>query len=462
MNEHNEALPVQSKGMEKLFNLLPGQISIKQNSTLKHLSQTVVLFSGSFLLSCFNGIPHIQAQIIPDATLPVNSTVTPQGNINQIDGGTQSGGNLFHSFQEFSLPTGREAFFNNSLDIQNIFSRVTGNSISNIDGLIRANGFANLFLLNPNGIVFGPNAQLNIGGSFLASTANRINFADGTAFSTLPSETPPLLTVSIPVGLQMGANPGKIVVEGPGNNISQDPDSQLLLRENRPIGLGVQEQTLALVSADIEVNGGNLTSRGGRIELGSVGDNNTISLNPTDNGWDLGYSEVTDFRDIHLNASASLDASGEGSGRVHIQSRNLSLTEGSAILSFTEGNQPGQNLTIRTTDRIELSGSNPLGLASGVGTGVDVGASNNAGNLTVETAQLTLTNGSSISSFSFGKGNSGDMTVRATEFVKLSGVDESGSTSGLGTLITEGGIGNAGNLTVETPQLTLSDEKPLS
>lgn len=433
------------------------KLALKPRLTLRRFSQTFFLLAGSSLLSCLNAIPATQAQIIPDATLPVNSTVTPQRNINQINGGTQAGGNLFHSFKEFSIPTGSEAFFNNSLDIQNIFSRVTGHSISNIDGLIRANGFANLFLLNPNGIVFGPNAQLNIGGSFLASTANRINFADGTAFSSLSNETPPLLTVSIPVGLKMGVNPGKIVVEGPGNNISQDPNSGLFLRENRPIGLGVQEQTLALVSANIEVNGGNLTSKGGRIELGSVGDNNTVSLNPANNAWDLGYSEVTDFRDIHLNASASLDASGEGSGRIHIQSRNLSLTEGSAILSLTEGNQPGQDITIRTTDRIELSGSNPLEFASNVGTVVDITGTNNAGNLLIETAQLTLNNGARLSSVSYGQGNSGDITVRATESVRLSGFRGSGVGSAVLTGFFEEARGDAGSLTIETTQLTLND-----
>ncbi|NJM23977.1 MAG: filamentous hemagglutinin N-terminal domain-containing protein [Richelia sp. SM1_7_0] len=89
------------------------------------------------------------AQISPDGTLPNNSSVILNGNNFNITGGTQAGNNLFHSFKEFSVPTSSKVLFDNTANIQNIFSRVTGGKVSNIDGLIQANGNANLFCSIP-------------------------------------------------------------------------------------------------------------------------------------------------------------------------------------------------------------------------------------------------------------------------------------------------------------------------
>lgn len=147
-----------------------------------------LMLTGGMLLWCAS----VSAQLTPDGTL--NTAVSRSGNNFTITNGSAANSNLFHSFQQFSVPTGGSATFDltNTPNISTIFSRVTGGNISSIDGLIQTingNNPVSLFLINPSGIIFGANAQLNIGGSFIGSTASSIKFADGAEFSVINSES---------------------------------------------------------------------------------------------------------------------------------------------------------------------------------------------------------------------------------------------------------------------------------
>jgi filamentous hemagglutinin family protein len=408
-----------------------------------------------------NTAPPASAQIIPDKTLPTNSTVPIGCTVCTITGGTVRQGNWFHSFSQFSLPTGGVAFFNNvDPGIRNIITRVTGGSISRIDGTLSANGTANLFLINPNGIVFGPNAQLNIGGSFVASTANSLRFSDGSEFSAVNPSASPLLTVNVPLGLQYGSNPGAIVVQGPGNNLLVNAFPFQIVQTYRPPGLQVAPgQTLALLGGDVLLQGGNLTAPDGHIELGSV-NGGFVSLNSTSPGWTFNYASANNFGNILLSQAASADASGNSGGTIRVQAKQLRLTEGSSLLSLTNGSGNGGGLIINTTDSVVVSGEftdpvyGPLFPSSLLSEG-NLGSTGRSGNISITTGSLTIANGAQVSVSPFGSGAGGDLRVQA-QSIMVTGMGGFGASS-LSSDALNPDSGNAGNLTLTTGQLSILD-----
>jgi filamentous hemagglutinin family protein len=172
--------------------------------------------------------PPAFAQITPDNTLGnENSRVTRNvqvrgRNADRIDGGAARGANLFHSFSEFNVNEGQQVYFANPSGIENILSRVTGTDVSDIMGTLGVDGGANLFMLNPNGIIFGPNAQLDISGSFVSSTADSFAFPDGSLFSASSPGDSSLLSVNVPLGVQYGANPPGAIVNAGNLTVGRD------------------------------------------------------------------------------------------------------------------------------------------------------------------------------------------------------------------------------------------------
>lgn len=220
-------------------------------------------------------IPALAQPILEDSTLSTHVSSTDDINFTITDG-DRVGNNLFHSFEAFSVPNTGSAVFDNPAAITNIISRITGNTPSRIEGVISTKGTANLFLINPHGILFEENAQLDIGGSFIGSTAESLEFADGTIFSAI-APTPALLTISTPTGLQLGAASQAIQVNDNGYDFL--PTSQAISLVDSASGLQLTTgNTFALVGSDIRFMGGIIAAPAGRLELGSV-QQGMVSLN---------------------------------------------------------------------------------------------------------------------------------------------------------------------------------------
>ena len=403
-------------------------------------------------------IPNIAtAQISSDGTL--STTVTSDDGVNfLIESGVRTSDHLFHSFSEFSVPSNGSAFFNNAADIANIFSRVTGGNISNIDGLIRANGNANLFLINPAGIIFGQNASLNIGGSFFATTAESVVFGNGMEFSATEPNQAPLLTINITPGLQMGTNPGNITVNGPGYTIATENPFIVTSFTGLRVGVG---NTLALIGGEITLDGGIIAADSGSIELASVTEG-LVNLTQTSETWQFSYEAVQNFGNVELLSLALADASGQGSGSIQVHGQNISLLGGSRMLLQNRGLQPGGALNLTASDSVKLIGTDNNDGELGSVLMTETIGGGEAADIVISSQHLLLSQGSGIASRTFTPARGGDIRINATESIQLREFSPINPSNGSDITTSTWRSGTAGDLTVSTKQLTIDSQQLLS
>ncbi|MEO0648176.1 MAG: filamentous hemagglutinin N-terminal domain-containing protein, partial [Cyanobacteria bacterium J06650_10] len=426
---------------------------------------TIGLAIGSWLAIMLPGT----AQITPDDTLPNPSSVESGCTRCLIEGGTQQNNNLFHSFTEFSVPTGGEAVFNNALGVENIVSRITGNAVSEIDGLLQTQGTANLFLLNPNGILFGPNAQLDIGGSLTVSTADSLVFTNGETFSATNPEVPPLLTVSTRLGLQYGSlqnsevplSRGPIINQG---NLFVNQDLTLIGSELEIQGQLYAGNHLKLIATDNIVMEGLLATsaelaNAGDVSLLAGGDiavekGSRILANGLTGGNILlqsdGIITATGSSTFSSTSTATTPSTNRGSVTFLADSVWL-LGEQVLVESLTTGEREGSPIMIRANDTVTLDGSSLFAIS-------DEAAAGASGNVSIMARKLNMVGGGNATSLALGEGNAGNIDVTAAESATLAGVtSDGGAASSLVSSAGTGAQGEGGNISISTPQLSVTD-----
>jgi len=373
----------------------------------------------------------------------------------EIDGGARRGTHLFHSFTDFDIEENSSVYFLNPDGVNTIFSRVTGNSSSEILGRLGVRGRADLFLMNPNGILFGQNASLDLQGSFVATTANGLQFGEQGFFSATNPNNPGLLTVN-PSAFLFNSLPTSRIT-----NNSIAPAGVNFLGANQ-FGLRVPDgETLLLIGGEIWMDQGRLNALSGQIGLTGLRGIGQINLTTTANGLQFSIPSNSLLANISLTNSAQVVTSGVTSGRVNINANELNLLNGSQVSHVTVGAGTGNNLIV-DADRILLSGT---GIAranqtfSSSGFFVFSQTSGNAGNTIINTRQLRLENGGQIIASTFGSGRGGDITITA-DTIELDGITNEGIRSAFSSEAT--GQGNAGNINLTTRQLTLQSGATIS
>ncbi len=447
------------------------------------------------------------AQIRTDGSMGVARNLAGPNFAIGADLGEQVGANLFHSFNTFNVRTGESATFSGPAGTNNIIGRVTGRQTSSVDGKIASTvPGANLFLLNPSGWIFGPNASLDVKGSFHVSTADNVRFADGARFQA-STPTGSTLTAAPPEAFGfLGSKSGIIALNGsslatiPGKDLSlvggpvQTTASQIKVPSGQfrvvsTAGAGeIKLKTAATakdtvnsygpisLSGSTIVSGGPINVRGGAVTVdrSTVASNNSSALPggvvsvQADSGLSVtrgseiisqtfgpgsaGAVQVA-ASEIVVDATGSTAPSRLGSqtlasasgsaGPVTVRAGNIALRAGGQILSLGYGTGGSGLVDVRATGAIRADGTGNLSQATGILSDVQAGSRGNAGGVIVTANSVTLRAGGLISSSTFGAGDAGTVQVGGTGAAPSLFIDGSGSNRITG-IISDAGRGSTG------------------
>jgi len=393
------------------------------------------------------------AQVPPITSSGLNTQVSapvnlPSGEVqHNITGGARpgGGGNLFHSFGEFGVPTDNIANFLNDagLPTTNILSRVTGGNPSNILGTIKTEGFgnANLFLMNPAGIMFGPNASLNVGGATHFTTANYLKLADGVQFTALPSGQDALLSIaSVAAFGFLDSTPAPIAVEG----------STLTVNDGK---------TLSLVGGNITIGSG-LTAPGGNIAVTSVASPGEVLADTYASAPNVNGQSFTTMGTIVLSEGATLDVSADAAGTVIIRGGQLMMTNATISADTVDSDSALLAVDIQLTG--DLSMIDTQGTQGNTGITARTTGAGNAGEVRIASENLNASSTSLDFYFSLidthtsGSGTAGRVNITAAGTIQATGEKQGGMyLIDSGTIGLDGGHG--GEVVIVAEQLQLAD-----
>ena len=386
--------------------------------------------------------------------------------------GRQVGGNLFQSFSQFDLTNAQSATFTGPPNVQNILSRVTGGSASSIDGKISSQiQGANLFFVNPAGIMFGPHAQLDVSGSVAISTANYVKMVGGGRFNANLGGQDSLTSAPVSAFGFLNDAPAPVAIAG------QSSFESFQVIPGPAFATLSPEKSLSIVSGDININGGYITGAGSGVNLISVRSAGEAQLDITKLSGAIDVAQFSTMGDIRLTGFSKIDTSGPGGGPISIYAGNI-LLDHSVLSSNTFGSVPGGGINIVARANLEVNGDNsfPFNISTtttGPGKAGDINASaasitlnsgkiasgteensGNGGDINLTAAAVTLDNGAMLSAATSGEGNSGNVTIAADT------LQANNSFNALDT--STDGSGNGGNISVRAGSVTLDSARFLA